>query len=461
MKTRLIALALLGTTRAFAADAAAAWQPDLNVRLRLESRDQNFTFNSAVNSPTDGTWLLTRARVGLKGILSAATSVYAQVQDAREVSSDRPTVPYILGSEGDDPLDLRQLYVDFKNADCTLRLGRQTLAFGDERLVGPLDWNNLGRSFDAARVTFPKMGNGLDAFVGSVVQVQPTATTGWHSNHASTDDVFAGVYGRLAWSPTLQVEPYVFRREKRSDTLYSVAGAGTARPYDIPQKITTVGLRWVGGPPDKLGGWDYDGEFAWQTGSVRGRIAGSGVFSIFPGPVWLDHEAWALHAGVGYTTKAPGFPLRVYAEYNHATGDRSQADRRDESFLNLFPTNHKFYGGMDVFAWKNMSEFAVTASATFTKQTKARIEHHFFSLAETGDTWFRANAVTAVRPLSPAALAASKDAGQETDLVVSHALNARVALDGGWSYFAAGRYLTQTGGASNASFFYVQSVFQW
>jgi hypothetical protein len=461
MKTSFALFAVLCAWAFGAESPAPNWQPELNVRLRVESRDQNFTFNSAVSSPTDGTWLLTRVRVGVKGKFSDALSLYAQAQDARELSSDRPGVPYILGSEGDDPLDLRQLYIDFKDADLTLRVGRQVLAFGDERLVGPVDWNNLARSFDAARVTWPKIGGGLDAFVGSVVQVQPTSSTGWHANHSSTDDLFAGVYSRFTAGDTLKLEPYVFWRQKKTDTLYSVAGAGTARPYDIPQKITTLGARWSGGPPEKLDGFDYDGEFAWQTGTVRGRVLGSGVFSIFPGPAWLDHNAWALHTGAGYTTKAPGFPLRFYGEFNYATGDKNPGDTSDESFLNLFPTNHKFYGGMDVFAWKNMREFALTAAATLSKQTKLRVEHHLFALANTNDAWFRANGVTAVRALTPATRTVSRDAGQETDLVLSHTLNARVAFDLGWSWFAAGRYLAQTGGASNAQFAYAQTVFQW
>jgi hypothetical protein len=458
MKTTL---ALIGfATAALAAAAPSAWQAELNLRLRIESRDQNFTFNRAVASPTDDTWLLTRLRLGLKGKLTDDLSLHAQVQDARELGSDRPGVPYILGAEGDDPLDLRQLYVDFKAGDTTVRAGRQLLAFGDERLVGPLEWNNLARSFDAVRVTWPKLGGGVDAFVGSVVQIQPTARTGWHANHSSTGDIFAGVYSRFVAHETLKVEPYAFWRHKKDDTLYSVPGAGTARPYDVPQKVATLGLRWAGGPPEKLDGFDYDGELVWQTGESRGRQP-VGTALVFPGPAWIGHDAWALHAGVGFTTKAPGLPLRLYGEFNYATGDRNPADTKTQSFLNLFPTNHKFYGGMDVFAWKNMREFAVTAAATFSKQTKARLEHHLFDLANTNDTWFRANAVTPVRALTPAARAASGRAGQETDLVVSHTVNARLTFDLGFSYFAAGRYLAQTGGASDARFGYAQTVYQW
>ena len=432
------------------------WATDVQVRLRIESRANNFDFNSAATAITDDAWLLTRVRLGLKGKLSDTVSLYAQAQDSREFLSDRVRVPFIAGSEGDDPADLRQLYLDFKSPDSTLRVGRQAITLGDERLVGASEWNNFARAFDAVRLTLPNVGTSLDLFAASVVQAQPTATTGWHSNHSSLDDIFLGIYSHFTVDDALKVEPYVFYREKKIDTLYNAGAAGTARPFDLPQKITTLGLRWIGGPAEKLGGFDYDGEFAWQTGSVRGRQG-----AVFPGPAWLSHEAWALHAGAGYTTKSPGWPLRFYAEYNHATGDRDPNDTTDQSFLNLFPTNHKFYGVMDVFAWKNMSEVALTSTGTFNARWKARAEHHFFALANTNDTWFRANAITTVRALTPAARAASRTAGEETDLVITCTLNPHVTVEAGGAYFAAGSYLAQTGAASNATFGYLQTTFSY
>ena len=454
------ALVFLGLCPAlFAAETPPAWRAEINARLRVETREQNFTFDDAVSSPTDGTWVLTRLRVTATGPVAAGFTLLAQVQDARELRSDRPAVPYVLGSEGNDPLDLRQLYLERKGTTGTVRIGRQVLAFGDERLVGPLDWNNLARSFDAVRITLPKVGRGLDAFVGSVVQVQPTASTGWHANHASADDIFAGVYSRFAPTVTLSLEPYVFWRSKRNDTLYNVPGRGAARPYDIPQKIATFGLRWSGGPAEKLNGFDYDGEFAWQTGEARGRQL-VGVAITYPGPAWMDHEAWAGHVGVGYSRKAGVIPLRLYVELNRASGDQNPADDKTQSFLNLFPTNHKFYGAMDAFAWKNMRELAVTLFATMGA-SKLRLEQHAFALDSVNDTWFRANAVTAVRALTPAARTASRHAGQETDLVWSRPIDRRTTLEVGGAFFSAGRYLEQTGGASDARFGYIQTVFQW
>ncbi|MEY4941438.1 MAG: hypothetical protein RIQ93_3173, partial [Verrucomicrobiota bacterium] len=406
-------------------------QPDFALRLRGESREQNVTFNDALASPTDGSWLLLRIRVGLKAEWEApGASFYAQLQDARELGSDRPSIPFVLGSEGDDPLDFRQAYFEQRASDYTLRLGRQLLALGDERLVGTSDWSNVGRSFDAARLTLPRVGAGLDLFAASVVQVQPGAAQGWQTNHSSSSDVFAGGYSRFALRPTLQVEPYVLWRHKKADTLYTVPGVGSARPYDIPQRIAMLGVRWSGGPPAKLGGFDYDGEFAWQTGQVRGRQRVDAMFA-FPGPGWLVHHAWAAHFGVGFTTATMGFPVRFYVEHNRATGDRNPADQRDESFLNLFPTNHKFYGALDALAWKNMSEMAFTALATFNPGAKLRLEFHDFNLVTTEDAWFRSNGVSTVRALTPAARAASRAAGQELDLVFSRTVNPHVSVDAG------------------------------
>jgi hypothetical protein len=153
-------------------------------------------------------------------------------------------------------------------------------------------------------------------------------------------------------------------------------------------------------------------------------------------------------------------PCRIYIEANRASGDRDPADRKTNSFLNLFPTNHKFYGGMDVFAWKNLREWACSA-ATTGGGFKVKVEQHWFGLDNVNDTWFRSNAVTAVRPLTPAARQAARRAGAETDLVISRGLGKHVSIDAGASYFAAGPYLAATGGASDARFGYIQTVLQW
>lgn len=52
--------------------------------------------------------------------------------------------------------DIREAYIDVKSllGPIDLVIGRQILAYGDQRLVGHLDWTNVGRSFDGAKLRY-------------------------------------------------------------------------------------------------------------------------------------------------------------------------------------------------------------------------------------------------------------------------------------------------------------------
>src|SRR5262249_19886502 len=115
---------------------------DIQERLRWEDRENNYDFNSAVRSLTDDNWFLQRFRIGLLIQPASWLKIYAQGQDSREILSDRPDFPGVNGAEGDDAFDLRQGYVEFGNVkECplTLKIGRQILSYGDERLIGAFD----------------------------------------------------------------------------------------------------------------------------------------------------------------------------------------------------------------------------------------------------------------------------------------------------------------------------------
>jgi len=51
------------------------------------------------------------------------------------------------------------------------RVGRQELAYGDQRLVGHVSWLNTARTFDAGRVTFRSTPLSVDVFAASVVRI--------------------------------------------------------------------------------------------------------------------------------------------------------------------------------------------------------------------------------------------------------------------------------------------------
>jgi len=444
---------------------------DFTERLRFENRRDNFDFNSAAHSPTDDNWFVQRFRAGLTWKQSADFSLQVQLQDAREWGSERPKVPFILGAEGNDPLDLRLASItvgDPKKSPVVFTFGRQTILLGEERLVGASEWNNFGRVFDAGKLVWNVVPGQTTAtvFVSSVVNVKGTSLgESWKFNSSSADDLFSGVYVTHKLDKTSILDGYLLWRDKKdNDPIYSAqtisipAAARTAAAYDIGQDVFTLGTRYLA--PPKEGEFDSEFEGAWQWGHVnRQTTTATGPYG--GSSPTLDQRAWAIHALVGYTpTGLPG-KLRLDVEYNLASGDTNRTDGQNGSFMNLFPSNHKFYGFMDVFAWKNLREFVATARFTPLAKTVVRLDYHRFSLYSSQDAWYRANGVATVRPLTAAAQSAPRHAGDEVDLTVTWTPRPWAAVDVGYSKFNAGSYLQATGARSDADFFYLQTTLKF
>jgi hypothetical protein len=66
--------------------------------------------------------------------------------------------------------------------------------------------------------------------------------------------------------------------------------------------------------------------------------------------------------------------------------------------------------------------------------------------------------VATVRPLTPAAQAASNYAGSEVDVTFTYAATKWLSLEAGYSHFWAGDYLSDTGASDDADFGYVQAT---
>ena len=441
---------------------------ELIERLRFEDRRENFDFNAAAHSPTDGSWFVQRLRAGFTWKPDPGLAVQLQLQDAREWGSERPKVPFILGAEGNDALDLRIASVtwgDPKKSPVGFTIGRQVLSFGEERLVGPGDWNNFARTFDAGKLVWTVVPGQTTAtvFVSSVVNIEGTNLgDGWKSDHSSTNDLFSGLYVTTKLGPASTLEGYVLWRDKKDNNpVYSApttaipAAARTAAAYDIAQDIYTVGSRFV--RPPKEGDVDLEFEGAWQGGHVnRQTTAATGQYA--GSTPTLEQQSWALHTLIGYTPKGAPGKLRGDLEYNVASGDTNRTDDKNGSFMTLFPSGHKWYGFMDVIGWKNLREMVATVRFTPLPKTAVRVDYHWFSLYTAQDAWYRKNGVATVRPLNPAAQNAPTGLGGELDLTFTWTPRPWAAFDVGYSEFYAGSYLGATGARNDAKFFYLQTT---
>lgn len=403
---------------------------DFQERLRFEVRENNFDFNDSLNTVNDDSWLLQRARVGIKLQPTDFLTFYVQGQSAFEIGSERPNEPGVLGAEGDDPIDLRQAYVVIGPKEFSVTIGRQILLYGDERLIGPLDWSNLSRTFDAVKAHYaPTKDWFLDAFVSSVVVADSDEfnfSDFLDGNDTGRNQIFSGLYfSTTALCPLgSTTDFYVLELHEE----YAVGDTD----------FVTLGTR-VKADITKTGGWDYETEMAVQFGEVKGK----------------DLSAFAGHWGAGYVWTQLAWKPRLFGEYNFGTGDGNAKDGDVETFQNLFPTNHKFYGYMDAFSWQNIHNPAVSFSVQPTKVTKLQLDYHAFWLADTNDAWYRANGVTQVRPLKASA---GNFVGTELDVTASWKVHKNLSLLAGYCHFFSGDTAKATGASDDADFGYVQAT---
>jgi hypothetical protein len=423
----------------------APWDVGGQLRARYEVKEDGGSFPTRDFRKTgvdnDNSYFLLREKIHL-GYNSSWFSAYIEARDSSTTGDDREPNPEA------DQFDLHQAFVTVGNAKqfpLTAKVGRQEMIYGDERLVGNADWNNLGRVFDLAKLRYEDKNLWVDAFSGRVV----LANDG-HFNVANDYDWFSGIYASTrTLVPKQETQLYFLARNTGAGSPTATTGSPQAGGPSA-RDIYSFGLR-VKSLPGQWQGWDYGAEWVGQLGSVN------------LGGTRLDHEAFAASVGGGYTwAKAFGSP-RVGFEYNFASGDSDPTDGTSETFENLFPTNHKHYGYMDFVGWRNMHNPRFSASLKPAKSLTVTLDYHLFWLADTADFFYPESGAgrssTGSYGRNPAF---DSFAGSELNLDVTYAPKPWFMLRAGYGHFFVGRYVKQSlsgvGGSTDADWVYLQTT---
>ena len=389
-------------------EALPSW---LRVRGEFRERMEGFDGLGFDDTREDLYWL-SRFRINASVTPSKTLSFQVQVQDARV--GDKTVGP--TGSPFRAPFDLRMAFSDIGAAagPVTLRVGRQELAFGDQRLVGHVSWLNAARTFDGARITLRTKAMQVDAFGASVVRILAD-----EFDKSGAGNRFAGAYVTAPkLVPSGSVEPYVFWR--RDVNLRGETGLVA----DLAQ--TTMGLRFTGKMPARL---DYNIEMALQRGSLGTD----------------DVSAWAGHWQLRETLPVAMGP-KLTAEYNYASGDADPTDGVRGTFDQLYPTPHDKYGLADQVGWRNIHHARAGFELTPVKGLPVSTNYHSWWLADTHDGLYSAGGALLARV---AGGAANRHVGQELDVQVSRSLFPQLQVAAGYAHIFTGAFLEEaTPGAS-------------
>jgi hypothetical protein len=395
---------------------------DGQIRIRDEYRVPTSYVNSVPATKSDDLFL-TRIRLNLKFSVTDDIDVFIQPQDERQWGQEVS----VLSDERN--LDLHQGYVEVRNLlgePLSFKAGRMELSYGDQRLVSPLDWSNIGRAWDGAKVRYAPKDWWVEGFYTVIKDPLPPAPPPLLPNPPAAaaggahDQDFMGVYFSYVGVADHEFDLYGFFREFRDGSAVAENGA-TGNLVDH-----TLGARIKGNDA----GFDYTAEAMSQTGHLSSdRIS-----------------ALAYAATLGYTFDMAWHP-RIGVEYDYASGDRHPNDGKRNTFDPLFPYGHYYQGFADTFAFKNGKDAAVFLKVAPTDTLSLHLDVHTFWLASDTDSWYNAAGVLIRR--DPTGQATSR-VGHETDLHARLALGKNVKLWAGWSHFFAGPYVrdTQTTGTS-------------
>ena len=401
----------------------------LRVRGEFRERVEGFE-NSGFVEDRDDSYALTRVRLNATITASKHLSFQANVQDARVAKKQvGPTTAPFRG-----PFDLRTAFADIGDAKAPVaaRLGRQELAFGEQRLLGHLAWVNTGRTWDAARMILRAKSWQADVFGASLVRSLPDSF-----DKSGNGNRLAGVYAASPKViPQASVEPYLFWRRDVNLRSELTPVSGLTGVGDLSQ--TTMGVRVAGKMPARL---DYGIEMAMQ----RGSLAADSV------------NAWAGHWQIRESLPGAG-AVKLTSEYNFATGDDNPTDGRRQTFDQLYPTGHDKLGLADQVGWRNVHHLRQGFEFSPFKATPISLNYHSWWLAEKTDGLYAASGALLARV---AGGAADSHVGQELDIQIVRPLTQQIQVAAGYAHMFTGAFLKQaTPGASySAPYFMVTYVF--
>lgn len=489
MKRLLLSVFAAAITAAWAVPSTAAdftfggeyrlrgeWRNNLDFK-KTDTAGGNTSGNANYTASDSADFYMQRVRLTTNVKATDDTTVKITLQDTRmwgaaqnagggpQLTDNGSTNTFSAASQGasNNTTDLHESYLNIaKLADTNLsvRLGRQELVYGDQRLIGSFGWSNNGRSFDAIKFTHATEIANVDFFTSKIAE----------NNRTATDQDFSGIYAtsaKLLPGHTFDVYYLTLRDHAKGGTPF---GWGTANSNTITG--STLGVTSIIGNPSSTqvlntygvrvkgagAGIDYTAELPIQ----RGRITTGLVSTTCSGCTSETHNykikatAFALKAGYSIPAAAK---LRLGFEYDYASGDKGISAGGNNggsaevvgTFFNLFPTNHDKLGLMDQQAWRNVKAYNLNASVAPLDKLTLLASYWKFKLASRYDAWYGAGTwntnATLMRAanVSGSTAAATKgssdDVGKELDLIATYKYNSSVTIELGAARFFAGKFI--------------------
>ena len=200
------------------------------------------------------------------------------------------------------------------------QLGRQTLSYDDERILGGLDWNVAGRYHDALKLGYANKNNEVHLILAFNQNDEKTAGGTYYDSSKGQP------------YKNMQTVWYHYKSDNipfGASLLFMNLGLETgdkATEDSHTRYLQTMGTYLT----YKDSGWDLNGAFYYQMGKNKFVRKVSALMGSVQAAYAFD-KTWG-----------------AVASFDYLSGDKGTGDKF-KAFDPLYGTHHKFYGAMDYF----------------------------------------------------------------------------------------------------------------
>lgn len=292
---------------------------------------------------------------------------------------------------------------------------------GDGRLVSPLFFRNVTRSWDGVQL-FGHFGGTTEKPMVWATAFAANVREGaiFSADRDENDDFwFNGLYVSFRGLKGSEFDAYIFNRYF-SDRIFP----SEKRTRLGDRKDYTLGFRSA----HDFGVAGFTTEVVWQYGDTAGDRVRAWAGAVRG---WLEFEFDEERS------------LEVAAEYAYASGDRDPNDGKVQSFDPLVPQNFRHHGNMNLVSWSNIHDITLEAKFTILPGVALRSEAHAFWLDKRKDGWYSVNRTLLRRDPTGRA---NSFLGTELDFIIEWTLfEDHLRLRAAYSHFWAGSYVRDTG----------------
>lgn len=340
--------------------------------------------------------------------------------------------------------DMQQLFADVKLFEhdgnlAYVRIGRQELYYGSQRLVSTNDWGNNRPRFQGVKGFYRSEKFDADLFVTQPVVVAPS-----RFDSVDNNQIFSGLW--LTWKPKKGtfIDAYYLNLDNTNPNV--AQGQFRSGAFNV----NTIGGRYYGRADSGLL-WDLEG--AVQFGSWADQAILAQMFSTYLG--WYCKDVWATPA--------------LWVGYDYASGDPDpNRTGQHRTFNQLFGFGHYYLGFVDFVARQNIHDFTVQGYAYPTNWITTGIQYHVFRLDSNKDALYPATPSGLSKQQFPGSLPrrdptgrAGDDVGTEIDVLANFHLTVRQDIFVSYSHFFPGAFVRATGPSFPADFVYAQYSWRW